>query len=113
MYTYQLTQRRKFKYPPFHRLILLKVKHRDPDLVNRAASDLAKRLCRIFGKRVLGPEYPAVARIMNQYLKHILIKVEVESSVVAAKIKLIEILGTFYQKQEFHPVRVLIDVDPQ
>ncbi len=113
MYTYQLTQRRKFKYPPFHRLILLKVKHRDPELVNRAASDLAKRLCRIFGKRVLGPEYPAVARIMNQYLKHILIKVEVESSVVAAKIKLIEILGTFYQKQEFHPVRVLIDVDPQ
>jgi len=113
MYTYQLGERRKFKYPPFHRLILLKVKHRNAELVNKAASDLAKRLTAVFGNRILGPEYPPVARIMNQYLKHIMIKVEVESSVLTAKAKLIEILGNFYQKQEFHPVRVLIDVDPQ
>ena len=113
MYAYQLGERRKFKYPPFHRLILLKVKHRNPELVNKAASDLAKRLTAVFGNRILGPEYPPVARIMNQYLKYIMVKVEVESSVLTAKAKLIEILGTFYQKQEFHPVRVLIDVDPQ
>lgn len=113
MYSYQIGERRKFKYPPFHRLILLKVKHKDPELVNKAASDLAKKLSKTFGSRVLGPEYPQVARIMNQYLKHIIIKVEIESSVVTAKSKLIEILGTFYKKSEFHPVRVLIDVDPQ
>jgi primosomal protein N' (replication factor Y) len=113
MYSYQLAERRKFKYPPFYRLILLKVKHRNADLVNRAASELAKKLTRVFGNRILGPEYPPVARIMNQYLKHVLIKVEVESSVLSAKSRLLEILGEFYQKQEFHPVKVLIDVDPQ
>jgi len=113
MYTYQAGERRKFKYPPFYRLILLKVKHRDAVLVNKAASDLAKKLTKVFGNRILGPEYPPVARIMNQYLKHILIKVEVESSVVSAKSKLLEILGDFYQKQEFQPVKVIIDVDPQ
>ena len=113
MYGYQLAERRKFKYPPFYRLILLKVKHRNADLVNRAASELAKKLTRVFGNRILGPEYPPVARIMNQYLKHVLIKVEVESSVLSAKSRLLEILGEFYQKQEFHPVKVLIDVDPQ
>jgi len=113
MFSYQLAERRKFKYPPYHRLILLKVKHRDADLVNRAASDLAKRLVRVFGNRILGPEYPPVARIMNQYLKHILLKVEVESSVVTSKSKLVEVIRTFYQNREFHPVKVLIDVDPQ
>jgi len=113
MYGYQLAERRKFKYPPFYRLILLKVKHRNADLVNKAASELAKKLTRVFGNRILGPEYPPVARIMNQYLKHVLIKVEVESSVLSAKSRLLEILGEFYQKQEFHPVKVLIDVDPQ
>ena len=113
MYNYQVGERRKFKYPPFHRLILLKIKHRDPDLVNRAADDLAKKLSRTFGNRILGPEYPQVARIMNQFLKHIILKIEVESSVAIAKSKLLEILTVFYKKSEFHPVRVLIDVDPQ
>ncbi len=113
MYGYQLGERRKFKYPPFHRLILLKVKHRNPELVNKAASDLAKRLAAVFGNRILGPEYPPVARIMNQYLKHIMVKVEVESSVQNAKSKMLEIITEFYRKPEFHPVRVLIDVDPQ
>ncbi len=113
MYSYQVNERRKFKYPPFYRLILLKVKHRDAGLVNKAAAELAKKLTNDFGNRILGPEYPPVSRIMNQYLKHIMIKVEIESSVVLAKSKLTEILGKFYQKQEFHPVRVIIDVDPQ
>ena len=113
MFNYQIGERRKFKYPPFYRLILLKVKHRDSDLVNKAASDLAKKLTAVFGVRVLGPEYPPVARIMNQYLKHIIVKIEVESSVVSAKLKLIDVLGNFYRKPEFHPVRVLIDGDPQ
>jgi primosomal protein N' (replication factor Y) len=113
MYSYQVAERRKFKYPPFYRLILLKVKHRDAGLVNKAAADLAKKLTKNFGNRILGPEYPPVSRIMNQYLKHIMIKVEIESSVLLAKSKLTEILGKFYQKQEFHPVRVIIDVDPQ
>ncbi|MCX6241510.1 MAG: primosomal protein N' [Bacteroidetes bacterium] len=113
MFKHQLTERRKFKYPPFYRLILLRIKHRNPQLVDQAASDLAKKLSRIFGNRILGPEYPPVSRIMNQYLKHIIIKVEIESSVILAKSKLLEIIGAFYQKPEFHPVRVLIDVDPQ
>ncbi|MCX6285846.1 MAG: primosomal protein N' [Bacteroidetes bacterium] len=113
MYSYQLGERRKFKYPPFYRLILLKVKHRDAELVNRAALDLAKKLTKVFGNRILGPEYPPVARIMNQYLKHILIKVEVESSVLLAKSRLLEVRGAFYQNPEYHPVKIIIDVDPQ
>jgi primosomal protein N' (replication factor Y) (superfamily II helicase) len=113
MYAYQLGERRKFKYPPFYRLILLKVKHKNADLVNKAASDLAKRLVKVFGNRILGPEYPPVARIMNQYLKHIMIKVEVESSVVAAKSRMLGVIGEFYSNREFHPVRILVDVDPQ
>ena len=113
MYNNQVPERRKFRYPPFYRLILLKVKHRDPEMVNKAASALASKLRKIFGNNVLGPEYPPVARIMNQYLKHILVKVEVESSIVSAKSKLAFILEEFYRIKEFHPVNVLIDVDPQ
>jgi primosomal protein N' (replication factor Y) len=113
MYNGQIAERRKFKYPPFYRLILLKVKHRDPEMVNKAAALLASDLRKTFGNNVLGPEYPPVARIMNKYLKHIMIKAGVESSIVSAKAKLMLVMAEFYRIKEFHMVNVLIDVDPQ
>lgn len=113
MFENQLRQRRQFGYPPFFRLVLLKVKHKDPDLVNRAAAALSRKLVHVFGKRVLGPEYPPVAKIMNYYLKHILIKIEVEASAATAKARLSDIIREFYAEKEFQAVRVLTDVDPQ
>ena len=37
MYLLQLNDRKKFKYPPFYRLVDLKLKHKNPDILGKAA----------------------------------------------------------------------------
>ena len=113
MFRQQLVERQKYKYPPFTRLVLLKLKHKDPDLLNKAADELAKLLRKVFGKRILGPEFPMVSRIMNYYIKHIMFKMEREVSSAAMKAKMVEVIAEFQEEAAFRPVKVLMDVDPQ
>jgi primosomal protein N' (replication factor Y) len=113
MYEQQLVDRRKFKYPPFYRLILVKVKHKDPEVLNKASDELAKRLRLLFGNRVLGPEYPLVSRIMNYYLKQIIIKIERSVSQTEIKKRLMLETGEFSKRKEFNNLRLIMDVDPQ
>ena len=112
LYESEIGQRKKFKYPPFYRLIEITAKHKDFKVLNKAADELAGRLRRKFGKRVLGPEYPVIGRVRNLYLKKILIKLEKEVSVSKAKITLQETVDTFKMSSGFKQVRVLVDVDP-
>lgn len=113
MFSRQLAEREKFGYPPFTRLILLRLKHKDATLLDRAAGELAKMLRAEFGNRILGPEFPVVARIMNFYIKHILIKIERGASITAVKAALSGVTGRFLEKPANRPVRVIMDVDPQ
>ncbi|MDD4602659.1 MAG: primosomal protein N' [Bacteroidales bacterium] len=113
MFSQQLIEREKYHYPPFYRLILLKIKHKDPELLNKAANELAEILRKSFQKQVLGPEYPMVTRIMNQYIKHILVKIPSRSSLKTAKGKLLEIIETYQKESTFRSVRIIVDVDPQ
>lgn len=113
MYEQQLVDRRKFKYPPFYRLVLVKIKHKDAAVLNKASDELAKRLRKLFGNRVLGPEYPLVSRIMNYYLKQIIVKIERSTSQTEMKKKLMQEMEEFGKLKEFSPLRLVIDVDPQ
>lgn len=112
MYHSQLTERERFNYPPFCRIVQLSVRHVDANLINRAADELAKSLRALFGKRVLGPEYPMVSRIRNQYLKNILIKFEKGIPLPKAKQEIRNAIVKLNAHPEFKPVRVVIDVDP-
>lgn len=112
MYTSQLLDRRNFDYPPFYRLIELTVIHKDQNMVNAAAKDLAEALRKHFGKRILGPEYPIVSRIRNLYHKNILIKLEREASVVTAKKIITDLLTQFKASSDYKSVRMQVDVDP-
>jgi len=112
MYQSQLVERERFNYPPFCRLVQLSVRHVDADLINKAADELAKRLRALFGKRVLGPEYPTVSRIRNQYLKNILIKFEKGIPLPKAKEEIKNAIMKLNAHPDYKPVRVVIDVDP-
>ncbi len=112
MYISQLSDRYKFKYPPFYRLVLLKLKHREPDILNKAARYLADLLRPEFGRHMLGPEYPVVSRVMNFYIKQILIKIERGGELSDRKQRITALLGEFAAKKEFSQVRVIVDVDP-
>lgn len=113
MYEQQLLDRRKFKYPPYYRLVLVRLKHKDPEILNKASDLLAARLRKLFGNRILGPEYPLVSRIMTYYLKQIIIKIDRSASQTEMKKKLLAEIGEFSKIKDFGALRVVIDVDPQ
>ena len=111
-YREQMADRQKFQYPPVNRLIILRIKHRDYNVLNKAARDLAYDLRHDLGKRILGPEYPLVSRIQNWYIKQIMIKLERGPSVSDFK-KLIRVkIDTLIKIPAYRQVRVIIDVDP-
>jgi primosomal protein N' (replication factor Y) len=111
-YRSQLADRQKFSYPPYYRLIILRIKHRDFNVLNKAAKDLAADLRADLGKRVLGPEYPLVSRIQNWYIKHILIKIEKGPNAAPFKDTIRKNIEALQKIPAYRQVRVIIDVDP-
>ncbi|MCX6235884.1 MAG: primosomal protein N' [Bacteroidetes bacterium] len=112
MYNREIMQRQKFKYPPFYRLVLVKLQHRDLNLLNKAAEVLAAQLRQRFPKRILGPEYPLISRIKNLYIKQVMIKIERTESASAMKTEISKLIDKFQTALEYKPVRVIINVDP-
>lgn len=112
LYKRQMAERSRFQYPPYFRLVQLRLLCRDYKLLNEAARVLATHLHTSFPKKVLGPEYPLVARIKNQYIKQILIKTSRKESVQAVKEELQAQLDDFSGLKDFKKVRIRIDVDP-
>ena len=112
MFEDQMAERREFSYPPFTRLIQIRIKHKDKERVAGAAAWLAEWLRGWLGKRILGPEYPLVARIRNEYIKHILIKIEREASHTEARNIIRNALDAIAQEEEYKRVKVQVDVDP-
>ncbi len=112
MYQSQILERRNFKYPPFYRIVKLTLQHKEEEALNTAASELARILRISFGKRILGPEFPSVGRVRNNYLKNILIKFERSANLAAMKDKLRSICTEFVTTPEFKQIRIIIDVDP-
>lgn len=111
-YQSEIIERKNFFYPPFFKLINITLKHKDEHLVSSAAQSMANLLREVFKERVLGPEFPAVKRIQNQFLKQIKLKIERDAPDSKIKDKITELIDSFYSKAEFKSIRVVIDVDP-
>lgn len=112
MYGEQLEERRQYKYPPFYRLIKITLKGRDYSRVNEGADWLATSLKNSLYENVLGPEFPPVARIRNEYYKNILIKIPQKQSLGKTKGLVEKILQSFKAVGAFRSVRVVLNVDP-
>ena len=111
-YDNEIIERQNFNYPPFYKVISLTLKHKDINLVEVASKELATMLRITFKERVIGPEFPLIQKIKNQYLKEIKLKIERTAPEKQVKEKLREKLDRFYQKADFKAVKVVIDVDP-
>jgi len=112
MFTTQCEERKLFKYPPYFRMIQIVLRHRDPKVLNQAANKMATDLRAVFGARILGPNIPSVSRIQNMYIKHILLKFEVEASADRAKELLRQIADQVIAQPQFKALWVNLDVDP-
>jgi len=111
MYQEQMNDRYNYKYPPIYRLIKITLKHKEYNRVNDASDWLAKSLRQVFGEYILGPEFPPIARIRNQYQKNILIKIPQKQSLSKTKDAINKIKNSFLNVKDFRPVRIIVNVD--
>ncbi len=111
MFNEQMDERHNYKYPPIYRLIKLTLRHKDHNKVNLAADWMAKALKHRFSDHVLGPEFPVIPRIRNQYSKNILVKIPQKQSLAKTKEAMLKIKNSFLSISEFKSVRVILNVD--
>ncbi|MFC2124997.1 primosomal protein N' [Bacteroidota bacterium] len=111
----EILERKKFNYPPFCRMIRIHIKHVDRNLSARIARAMADLSVKNFGKgRVLGPEEPLIAKIRNEYIMTILIKMERDRvNLSLIKQKLLIIARDLLLEKEHRKGRIIFDVDPQ
>ncbi len=75
IYEYFLSERQKFHYPPFTKLIMIELKHRREDKVSRSSQFLGSVLRKYLPEEcVFGPEKSPIARINTLYQFQILLK---------------------------------------
>jgi primosomal protein N' (replication factor Y) len=112
MYQSILAERKEHLYPPFTRLFNFTFICKDYDLLNESAEFFGDELKKAFAQRVLGPEFPIVARIKNEYHKQILLKIEREYSAAKVREFLQKIIFEFRADKLHSKVRLKVDVDP-
>ncbi len=112
MYNQQIRDRFTFKYPPYYRLLEVSLRHREYEILNKAASVLAAMLKPYFGKLLLGPEYPMVSRVRNQFIKNIILKTSKGKEAAQLKFETARQIEIFHELPDYKSVRVQIDVDP-
>lgn len=111
-YEEQMPIRRQFNYPPYSRLILIKLKDKDNVLLDKAAAELAVLLRKVLNNNILGPEYPVVSRVRNMYIKQLLVKINKEFNSNTIKSFIKDTIENFKHNSIYKSVKIQIDVDP-
>ena len=113
LYEQQVSEREMFCFPPFHRLIVLSLRHRDERRLERGSVVLMEALRKVFGARVSGVITPLVSRRQNQHIRQLRLRVEQGANVQRAKQLLRAELNAFLRQSDGKGTVVAIDVDPQ
>ena len=112
LYKQQIAEREVFKYPPYQRLIMLTLRHRDLGRLEAAASMLQERLSQLFGERVSGIIVPSISRVSNQWIRHLRLRIETTANVARAKEILREQIAWMQRQEGCKGTTVQANVDP-
>lgn len=113
-YRLEMAERRRFFYPPFVKNIKISVKHKDRLLAENAAKNLKNLLVDIQVKKIiLGPEKGLIAKIKNQFIYELLVKLDRSGNAQNIfKQELAEKIAFLFSQKNFKGARVIVDVDP-
>ncbi len=112
-YQYELAGRSEFFYPPFSRIVMITLKHKDKSVLDPGADKLAALLRQDLKDYVVGPASPVVARLRNQYLMEILLKLPKEPGMSLSFKKVIRNhINLLMSEKQFKALTVVADVDP-
>ena len=112
LYQQQIGEREMFCFPPFHRLMMITLRHRDERRLEHSSSVLMRALQEVFGARVSAVITPQVSRRNNQYIRQLRMRVEQGANVQRAKQLLREQIRLLLQQTDCKGTIVSIDVDP-
>ena len=112
LYENEIVNRAAFFYPPYSRIVLLTLKHKDKAVVANAADKLAALLRQDLKEYIVGPAAPVINRIRNQYLMEILIKLPKEHGMSMTYKKVIRNhINLLAGEKSYKSVHVVADVD--
>jgi primosomal protein N' (replication factor Y) len=111
MFNEQLIQRHVYKYPPYFKLVKLTLKHRDFEKLREGAMWLYQVMQQNLKMPVLGPEEPAINRIRNEYIRTIMVKIPLTTSIGSTKKTIQKMLNSFEAVPQYRAIRVIVNVD--
>jgi primosomal protein N' (replication factor Y) len=111
-YLRDLKEREQFGYPPYSRLIEIKLRHKDDFTLQDATQTFVEMLRGRLGNMVYGPHVPFVSRIRNLYYRELLIKIDRKISSSEIKKIIHTTMQEFFGDRNNHMVQIIPDVDP-
>ncbi len=112
-FNFEIENRKRFFYPPFSKIIKVTLKHKLKEVVDEAASRLAKAFNRDLKDFVVGPAAPVVGRIRNMFLMELLVKLPRDASKLCQYKKVISnYFDLLHAEKQFRNVVIISDVDP-
>ncbi len=112
IYEYFLDERKKFHYPPFTKTILIELKHRKEDKVNRASQFLGSVLHKFLpAECILGPEKSPIGKINLLYQYQILLKLPRGKNYKIYRDFVMKSLEEFDEVSGYKSIKKLIFVD--
>ena len=108
----QMSERQKFLYPPFVRLLRISVKHKDQHTAETAAKHVAAMLQKLQGITVMGPEYPLIARLQTLYIQEILIKIPRSQSFEQVRSIVTQAIQAVASQPHYKTVQFICNTDP-
>lgn len=111
-YNSQVLERREFHYPPFYRLINIYLRHKENDLVEKAANVLGNRLRQWFGIRLLGPDRPSIAKVKQQNIRKLVLKLENGIDIKKVREYLLLAQSQLLADRRYTSIQMYFDADP-
>lgn len=112
-YHREIEERKSFQYPPFTRIIRVTLKHKTPEVLNKASTTFTKTLKSSLDGYFVGPAVPYVSRVRGLYLLDYMVKTSRDVRMMDQARRGIEDATVVMQSQEgLSGVRVVVDVDP-
>jgi len=110
----ELPDRELHLYPPYARLIDIRVKHPDKALVRKLAQALADHIAQSkLPLKMMGPGEPVIGKIRNEFLMSLLLKIpRQQTPLQPIKEQLLAMATALLTDKNFRRGKIIFDVDP-
>jgi primosomal protein N' (replication factor Y) (superfamily II helicase) len=109
----EVQERKQFFYPPFSRLIQVQMKHKNNEVLHKAADYFVKHIDTKFHQYIIGPTEPFVNKVRNQFIIDILFKIPKDSATIKeCKLAMQQQFAILQNTREYSSVIIIPNVDP-